>query len=153
MRHLTSQKTTGSNKRHVTFQPNFVRVDGRYRVGKLLGSGGSGECDSYSSSTSFTSSLASVFLAKEIKTGAEVALKIGHADHTSSGLSHEYDVYQKIAGCTGVSPIHWFGREGVHDVIIMDYLGTSLDDFFSGQQSGNREVFLYAPQMVRALYT
>jgi serine/threonine protein kinase len=99
------------------------------------------------------SSLASVFLGKDIKTGTEVALKIGHADHTSSGLSHEYNVYKKITGYTGVSPVHWFGKEGIHEVIVLDYLGTSLDDLISGQQSGHREVFLYAPQMVCTLYT
>jgi hypothetical protein len=36
---------------HAPLQIDFVRVGGQYRVGKLLGSGGSGEPDSDSSST------------------------------------------------------------------------------------------------------
>ena len=32
-----------SQKRPISRQLDFVRVDGRYRVGKLLGTGGSGE--------------------------------------------------------------------------------------------------------------
>ena len=36
---------------HAPLQIDFVHVDGQYRVGKLLGSGGSGEPDSDSSST------------------------------------------------------------------------------------------------------
>jgi serine/threonine protein kinase len=152
MRPKTSRKTTAPKKRHAPIQPNFVRVDGRYRVGKILGSGGSGERDSCSSSTSLTSYLASVFLGKDIKTGTEVALKIGHADHMPSRLGHEYNVYKTITGCTGISPVRWFGKEGLHEVIVLDYLGTSLGDLISGQQSEHREVFSYAPQMVCALY-
>src|SRR6267142_3055984 len=46
MCHQTTRKTIGSKKQHSPIQPNFVRVNGRYRVGKILGSGGSGECNS-----------------------------------------------------------------------------------------------------------
>jgi serine/threonine protein kinase len=147
MRHQTSKK------RRVPLQPNIVRVAGRYRVGKLLGFGRSGECDPYSSSTSFTGFLASVFLGKDIFTENVIALKIGHADHTPSGLSREYDIYQTITGCTGISPPRWYGKEDGHEVIVLDYLGTSLGDLVTGPQFDHREVFLYAPQMVCALYT
>jgi hypothetical protein len=37
-----------------SLQLNFVRVGGQYRVGKLLGSGGSGEPKSYSTLIHFT---------------------------------------------------------------------------------------------------
>lgn len=42
-----------SEQRPGPLQLDFVRVGGRYRVGKLLGSGGSGEPNSDSSSTPF----------------------------------------------------------------------------------------------------
>ncbi|KAH9981768.1 kinase-like domain-containing protein [Russula vinacea] len=51
--------------------------------------------------------LGSVYLGKDIKTGGEVAVKIGHIGFSPSKLSHEHDVYKKIAGSTGISPIHW----------------------------------------------
>jgi hypothetical protein len=36
---------------------------------------------------------------------AEVALKIGHADHLPSRLSHEYHMYKKTASSIGISPV------------------------------------------------
>ena len=60
-------------------QLDFIRVGGRYRIGKLLGSGGSGGYKFDSSGHIFLSFLGSVYLGKDIRTGAEVALKIGRA--------------------------------------------------------------------------
>jgi len=96
--------------------------------------------------------LASVFLGKDIRTGTDVALKIGHADHMPSRLHHEYDVYKTIAGSTGVSSVHWFGKEGLYKVIVLDYLRTSLGDLISRKQSDHSKVFSYAPHMVCVIY-
>lgn len=51
---------------------------------------------------------------------AEITVKIGHADDSSSRLRHEYNVYTEIAGGTGIPPVHWYGKEGQYEVIIMD---------------------------------
>ncbi len=53
---------------------DIVRVNGQYRVGKLLGTGASGELNSDSGLTHFLSLLGSVYLGKDIFTGADVAL-------------------------------------------------------------------------------
>jgi hypothetical protein len=64
--------------------------------------------------------------------GAEIAPKIGHADHTSR-LSCEYHVYMAIAGSVGIiSPACWYGKEGQYEVLVLDHLGTSLGDLISG---------------------
>jgi hypothetical protein len=94
------------------------------------------------------SSLASVYLGKDIRTGAEIAVKIGCADLSSSRLSHEYSMYAELAGSAGISPVRWYGKEGPYEVIVMNHLGTSLGDLISGGQVDHREVFQYAPQMV-----
>jgi hypothetical protein len=73
---------------------------------------------------------------------------IGSANHLSSRLSHEYNVYVNLAGSTGVSPVCWYGKEGSHEVIVMNHLRTLLGDLISGGQVDHREVFQYAPQMV-----
>jgi hypothetical protein len=64
------------------------------------------------------------------------------------GMVTDRNIYKTITGCAGVSPVRWFGKEGLYEVIVLDYLGTSLGDMISGQQSDHREVFSYAPQMV-----
>ncbi|KAH9010858.1 kinase-like domain-containing protein [Lactarius hengduanensis] len=104
MRPLKRRQTS---ERRPALQLDFVRVGGRYRVGNLLGSGGSG----------------SVYQGRDIKTGNEIALKIGRADHLSSRLSHEYNVYTTLAGGAGISQVHWYGKEGAHEVIILEHLG------------------------------
>ena len=85
--------------------------------------------------------------------GAEIALKIGPADYSLSRLSHKYNVYTALAGCTGISPVHWYGKEGTHEVIVLEYLGTSLGDLVSKQQVDHSNVFSYASQMVCLLYS
>jgi hypothetical protein len=41
--HIRRPLVAPPRKQHISHQPDFVRVGGRYRVGKLLGTGGSGE--------------------------------------------------------------------------------------------------------------
>ena len=92
--------------------------------------------------------LGSVYLGKDITTGALVALKIGHPCSLSSGLSHEHDVYKNIAGSEGISQLLWYGKEDIYEVIVLDYLGTSLDDLSDQLKFDHRKVFLYAARMV-----
>ena len=91
------------------------------------------------------SSLGSVYLGKDIRTGAEIAVKIGCADHSSSRLCHEYKVYTELAGSAGISSVRWYGKEGPYEVIVMNHLGTSLGDLTI---RGQVDVFQYASQMV-----
>ncbi|KAI9456122.1 hypothetical protein BJY52DRAFT_1188028 [Lactarius psammicola] len=127
------QNPQKSSEKQSVPQLDFVHVDGWYRIGKLLGSGGSG----------------SVYLGRDIRTGAEIVLKIGRLDHSPlAGLSHEFNVYTKVAGGTGISPVHWYGKEGPYDIIVLEHLGTSLGDLVSEQRVNHNKTFCYASQMV-----
>ena len=143
---LASQKHPDSPKL------GFVRVDGRYRVGKLLGTGASGEPHFDQVCLIFLNSLGRVFQGRDIRTGSDVALKIGHAGSLSSKLRYEYDVYTAISGSTGIPKVLWYGKEGQHEVIILEFLGTSLGNLIREQQLDSRKLFLYASQMVRAVH-
>ena len=153
---LQSSKTTCEEPSPL--QLDFVRVGSRYRVGKLLGSGGSGEPNSESLTEVWhfsDTSLGSVYLGRDIRTGGDVALKIGYTGETgllSSGISHEYNVYTRIAGCTGTSPVLWYGKEGLYEVIVLEYLGNSLGDLINEQKFDSGETFLCASQMVCSYY-
>jgi hypothetical protein len=92
--------------------------------------------------------LASVYFGKDIRTGAEIALKIRWSDHSSPRLRHEYNMYTQIAGGAGISPVHWYGKEGPYEVIVMNHLGTLLGDLISRGQVDHGKIFQYAPQMV-----
>jgi hypothetical protein len=91
-----------------------------------------------------------VYLGKDIRIGAEVALKIGHADHSPLRLSHEYHMYNSTAGSIGISPVRWYGKEGPYEVIIMEHLGTLLGNLISMQQFDLRKTVFFTSQMVHS---
>ena len=141
-----------SRKQLASHQLDFIRVDGRYRVGNMLGTGGSGESHFNQGHLNILNSLASVFQGKDIMTGTNVALKIRHVGSSSSKLSYEYEVYRTISGSAGISEVLWYGKEGLHEIIVLEYLGTSLGDLIKERQFDPGRTFLYASQMVRLFY-
>jgi serine/threonine protein kinase len=85
-------------------------------------------------------------------TGGDVALKIGHLSSSPSRLEHEHSVYTAIAGSKGIAQVLWYGKEGLYEVIVLDHLGTSLDDIIDEPTFDHEKTFVYAIQMVRSLY-
>jgi hypothetical protein len=61
-------------------------------------------------------------------TGTDVALKIGCVGTLSSKLSYEYEVYRTISGGAGIPKVLWYSKEGLCEIIVLKYLGTSLGD-------------------------
>jgi hypothetical protein len=94
-----------SLKQPASHQLDFVHVDGRYRVGKLLGTGGSDVSHFNQGRLVILNSLASVFQGKDIMTRTDVTLKIGCVGTSSSKLSYEYKVYRTISGSAGISKV------------------------------------------------
>lgn len=89
--------------------------------------------------------IGSVYLGKDIFTEAKVALKIGAGQ---SRLEHECNLYKSITGNRYTSSLIWYGKEDGHEVIILEYLGNSLDNLVSEKRVDCGEVFSYASQMV-----
>jgi hypothetical protein len=85
-------------------------------------------------------------------TESAVALKIAHQSSLPSRLSHEYNVYTVITGSRGIPQVLWYGKEGSHEVIVLDYLRTSLSDLIDWLEFDHRKTFSYATQMVCLLY-
>ena len=100
----------------------------------------------------FLSLLASVYLGKDIMTGNDVAVKIGHPCSLPSRLSHEHNMYTAITGSKGISQVLWYSKEDIYEVIVMDHLETSLGDLINQFKFDHEKTFLYATQMVCMLY-
>ena len=74
-------------------------------------------------------------------------MKLEVAEDSSSNLVHEYSIYQAISGLPGIPKVHWYGREGPYRVIVLNRLGSTLEEI--GRTSINTNtVFAYAIQMV-----
>jgi len=92
-----------------------LRVGGKYRLGRKIGSG----------------SFGIIHLGTSIRSGAEVAIKLEGIKTKHPQLAYEYRVYRILQGGVGVPKVHWFGKEGDYSVLVMDILGPSLEDLFN----------------------
>ncbi|CAK0882208.1 unnamed protein product [Prorocentrum cordatum] len=88
-------------------------VAGRFRLCRRIGSG----------------SFGSVYSARHDRSGLEVAVKLERASAPYPQLWHEARVYEVLGEHPAVVPrVHWYGRDGDHQVLVMDLLGPSLAD-------------------------
>jgi casein kinase I family protein HRR25 len=132
---------------HIEFP--VVRVSGRYRVGKLLGSGTFGKCSLKVLPVLLTEPMiGSVYLGKDVRTGREVALKVERHQGSDSDLFHEFKIYKDINGCPGIPKAYWYGTEGPYNVMVMNRYELSLDEMVSQGPLDLLTVVSFADQMV-----
>jgi len=83
-----------------------------------------------------------------ISSGSEYAIKLETRKTRHSLLAHEYKVYRIMTGGAGIPNVYWCGREGEHNVMVMDILGLSLEDLFNFccRKFSMKSVFLLADQ-------
>ncbi|KAG1844221.1 CK1/CK1/CK1-D protein kinase [Suillus subalutaceus] len=91
-----------------------IRVDGRFRLGDILGSG----------------SYAVVYRARNIIKNDAVAIKLEPITHSSS-VQHEYNILKHLEGGVGIPRALWFGRESTYHALVLDLLGPSSHRKFS----------------------
>ncbi|KIK35111.1 hypothetical protein CY34DRAFT_17243 [Suillus luteus UH-Slu-Lm8-n1] len=90
-----------------------TRVDGRFRLGDVLGSG----------------SYAVVYRARNIIKDNAVAIKLEPINHSSS-MQREYRILKILEGGIGIPRALWFGRELAYHALVLDLLGPSLHHIF-----------------------
>ncbi|KAG1868432.1 putative casein kinase 1, delta [Suillus subluteus] len=90
-----------------------VRVDGRFRLGDVLGSG----------------SYAVVYRAWNIIKDDAVAVKHEPISNSSS-VQREYKILKHLEGGVGIPCVLWFGRESMYHALVLDLLGPSLYSLF-----------------------
>ncbi|KAI9460468.1 kinase-like domain-containing protein [Lactarius psammicola] len=102
-----------------------LRVGGKYRLGKKIGSGSFGD----------------IYLGINIISGEEVAIKLE---------SYESKVYKTLAGGVGVPFVRWFGTECDYNAMVIDLLGPSLEDLFNfcNRKFSLKTVLLLADQLI-----
>ncbi|KAG0698405.1 casein kinase I [Suillus ampliporus] len=91
-----------------------IRVDGRFRLGDVLGSG----------------SYAVVYHAQNIIKDDAVAIKLESITAQPSSVQHEYAVLKQLEGGVGIPHALWFGRESTYHALVLGLLGPSLHDLF-----------------------
>lgn len=91
-----------------------IRVGGRYRLGKKIGSGSFGE----------------IYEGTDIFDNTEVAIKLEHNSIKYPQLLFEAKLLKNIPG-KGIPQMHWFGIAGEYNAMVMELLGQNLEDLFN----------------------
>ncbi|KIY46840.1 kinase-like protein [Fistulina hepatica ATCC 64428] len=60
-------------------------------------------------------------------TDERLAVKVAMPEASSSILQYEAQVYEQFAGSRAIPFLHWSGSDGDADILVMDYLGPTLE--------------------------
>ncbi|TFY55390.1 hypothetical protein EVJ58_g8281 [Rhodofomes roseus] len=109
-------------------------VGAHFRVGKKIGEGSFGV----------------VFEGTNLLNNQPVAIKFEPRKSEAPQLRDEYRSYRTLNGTPGVPQVHYFGQEGLHNVLVIDLLGPNLEDLFDmcGRKFTIKTVCMAARQMV-----
>lgn len=114
-------------------------VGAHYRVGKKIGEGSFGV----------------IFEGTNLLNSTTVAIKFEPRKAEAPQLRDECRSYRILAGCTGIPQIYHFGQEGLHNILVIDLLGPSLEDLFDmcGRKFSIKTVCMAARQMLSRVQT
>ncbi|KAG8528053.1 uncharacterized protein KY384_006969 [Bacidia gigantensis] len=116
---------------------NVVGV--HYRVGKKIGEGSFGV----------------IFEGTNLLNNNQVAIKFEPRKSDAPQLRDEYRTYKILVGCPGIPNVYYFGQEGLHNILVIDLLGPSLEDLFDhcNRRFSAKTVVMVAKQMLSRVQT
>jgi casein kinase 1 len=116
---------------------NVVGV--HYRVGKKIGEGSFGV----------------IFEGTNLLNNQQVAIKFEPRKSDAPQLRDEYRTYKILVGCPGIPNVYYFGQEGLHNILVIDLLGPSLEDLFDhcNRKFSIKTVVMVAKQMLSRVQT
>ncbi|KAI8341833.1 kinase-like domain-containing protein [Chlamydoabsidia padenii] len=126
------QQSVSVNSSH-----NVVGV--HYRVGKKIGEG----------------SFGIIYEGTNLLNNQQVAIKFEPRKSDAPQLRDEYRTYKVMAGTPGIPKAYFFGQEGLHNILVIDLLGPSLEDMFDicGRRFSVKTVAMLAKQMISRVET
>ena len=113
-----------------------IRVGGRYRLGKKIGTGAFGE----------------IFEGTDIFDSSSVAIKLEHNSVKYPQLLFEAKLLKSIPG-TGIPVMHWFGIAGEYNAMVMDLLEQNLEDLYNycAKNFSLKTILMITIQMIERL--
>ncbi|SJM87258.1 related to Casein kinase I homolog 3 [Zygosaccharomyces bailii] len=89
------------------------------------------------------------------RTAEPVAIKFEPRRSDAPQLRDEFRAYRILNNCRGIPHAYYFGQEGMHNVLILDLLGPSLEDLFEwcGRRFSIKTTCLVAKQMIDRVRT
>lgn len=123
-----------SNNSSNSSNNNSSVVGLHYKIGKKIGEGSFGV----------------IFEGTNIINGVSVAIKFEPRKTEAPQLRDEYRTYKHLQGSDGIPNAYYFGQEGLHNILVIDLLGPSLEDLFDwcGRRFSVKTVVQVAIQML-----
>ncbi|KAI8049135.1 kinase-like domain-containing protein [Gilbertella persicaria] len=121
--------------------PNIVNsiIGGHYKVGKKLGEG----------------SFGAIFQGTNLLQNQQVAIKFEPNTSETPQLEDEYNAYKILSGSgkkrlVGVPNVYYFGHSETHYILIIDLLGSNLEELFDlcGRRFSVKTLAMLAIQMI-----
>ena len=109
-------------------------VGNKYMIGIKIGSGSFGQ----------------IHIGKNLQTNEDIAIKFESIRSKHPQLLYESRIYQILQGGVGIPNIHWFGVEGELNLMVLDLMGSSLEELFTncGRKFSLKTVLMLADQMI-----
>ena len=73
----------------------------------------------------------SIYKGQNIRTKEYVAIKVEYIKHNLKLLKNESNIYQYLNGCEGIPQVKWFGKDENNYYMVINLLGSSLQDFMN----------------------
>ncbi|GJJ12724.1 hypothetical protein Clacol_006968 [Clathrus columnatus] len=110
-----------------------------YKVGRKIGEGSFGV----------------IFEGTNLLNSQTVAIKFEPRKSEAPQLRDECRSYRILAGSPGIPQIYHFGQEGLHNILVIDLLGPSLEDLFDmcGRKFSIKTTCMLARQMLSRVET
>ena len=118
---------------------NNTIVGLHYKIGKKIGEGSFGV----------------IFEGTNIISNLPVAIKFEPRKTEAPQLRDEFKTYKFLSGSEGVPSAYYFGQEGLHNILVIDLLGPSLEDLFDwcGRRFSVKTTVQVAVQMLSLIET
>ncbi|CEQ39920.1 SPOSA6832_01495, partial [Sporobolomyces salmonicolor] len=159
---MTSHVVTSSSSPHHSSHSSGSNVIGvHFRVGRKIGEGSFGVIFEGPPSARHACLAPGDEADPRVHTGTNllnsqtVAIKFEPRKSDAPQLRDEYRTYKILAGSPGVPQVYYFGQEGLHNVLVIDLLGPSLEDLFDmcGRKFSIKTVVMTAKQMLTRVQT
>ena len=113
-----------------------IKVNNQFKLGKKIGSGSFGE----------------IYLGFDTVTNREVAVKFEQVNVRRPQLIEEA-MLKEFGNEPGFPKFLWYGREGEHNIMVIELLGPSLEDLFvyCGRKFSLKTVILLADQLIKRI--
>jgi len=118
---------------------NSTIVGLHYKIGKKIGEGSFGV----------------IFEGTNMINQVPVAIKFEPRKTEAPQLRDEYRTYKHLNGSFGIPNAYYFGQEGLHNILVIDLLGPSLEDLFDwcGRRFSVKTTVQVAIQMISLIET